>query len=128
MHLLIQQILNILYIRTAIRTLLISGNYEHKDMYNETTGVETSDKNISNLGTKFTFQNIDKIFLGGYMQSVISFSFGELDLSGDQSDLSSDQGLQGAKTDGSFSKSNIQFLRIQRIAEPLDLHILGICN
>ena len=111
--------------RTAIRTLLISGNYEHKEMYNETTGSTTSDKNISTIGTKFTLTNIDKIFLGGYMQSTISFSSGELDLSRAQSDLSSDQGTSGAKTDGSFSKSNIQFLRIQRIAEPLDLHILA---
>ena len=52
-------------------------------------------------------------------------TFGELDLSGASSDLTSDQGTSGAKTDGSFSKSYIQFLRIQRIAERLDLQILG---
>ena len=50
-------------------------------------------------------------------KSVLSQSFGELDLSGAQSDLIVIKGTSGAKTDGSFSKSYMQFLRIQRIAE-----------
>ena len=112
-------------LRSAIRSLLISGDYNFKDMYNETTGVVTSDKTISNYSANFIFQNIDKILLGGYMQAVFSQSFGELDLSGAPSDLSSDQSSSGAKTDGNFSKSYMQFLRIQRIAERLDLQILG---
>ena len=112
-------------IRNAIRTLIISGNYDNKNMYNETTGVETSDKNIENLSTSILFQNVDAIYLGGYMQSLITQTFGELDLSGAPSDLSSDQGSSGAKTDGSFSKTYIQFLRIQRIVERLDLQILA---
>ena len=112
-------------LRSAIRALLISGNYNFKDMYNETTGVETSDKTIENYSSELLFQNIDNILLGGYMQTVLNQTFGELDLSGAASDLSSDQGTSGAKTDGSFSKTYIQFLRIQRIAERLDLQILG---
>ena len=112
-------------LRSAIRTLLISGDYNYKDMYNETTGVETSDKTIENYSTSFLFQNIDEILLGGYMQALFTQSFGELDLSGASSDLTSDQSSSGAKTDGSFSKSYIQFMRIQRIAERLDLQILG---
>ena len=112
-------------IRNAIRTLIISGNYDSKNMYNETTGVETSDKKIENLSTSMLFQNVDAVYLGGYMQSLITQTFGELDLSGAPSDLSSDQGSSGAKTDGSFSKTYIQFLRIQRIVERLDLQILA---
>ena len=45
--------------RGAIRSLLISGTYDYKDMYNETTGVETSDKTINSYGAKISFQNIE---------------------------------------------------------------------
>ena len=82
-------------------------------MYNETTGVETSDKSINNLKTSLIFQNIDKIYLGGYMQGIITYTNGDLDLSGSSSDYNTDQGSSGAKTDGSFNKNNLQFLRIQ---------------
>ncbi len=112
-------------LRTAERALLILAGYNLKDMYNETTGVETSDKIIESFDSSILFQNIDNIFLGGYMQALLKQSFGELDLSGASTDLSSDQGSSGAKTDGSFSKTYIQFLRIQRIVERLDLQILG---
>ena len=112
-------------LRSAIRSLIILGGYNFKDMYNETTGDETSDKNIENFSASMMFQNIDKYYLGGYMQSSITHAYGELDLSGAASDLSSDQGSSGAKTDGNFNKTNIQFLRIQRIAELIDLQILA---
>ena len=112
-------------LRNAIRSLLILGGFENKNMYNETTGVETSDKSINNLKTSLIFQNIDKIYLGGYMQGIITFTNGDLDLSGSSSDYNTDQGSSGAKTDGSFNKTNLQFLRIQRIAEAIDLQILA---
>ena len=67
-------------IRSAIRSLLISGDYNFKDMYNETTGVVTSDKSISNYSTNFIFQNIDKILLGGYMQAKNSFLLSRLEI------------------------------------------------
>ena len=78
-------------------------------MYNETTGVETSDKTIENYSTSFLFQNIDEILLGGYMQALFTQSFGELDPSGASSDLTSDQSSSGAKTDGSFSNLTSNF-------------------
>ena len=112
-------------LRNAIRSLLILGGFENKNMYNETTGVETSDKSINNLKTSLIFQNIDKIYLGGYMQGIITYTNGDLDLSGSSSDYNTDQGSSGAKTDGSFNKTNLQFLRIQRIAEAIDLQILA---
>ena len=112
-------------LRSAERALLILAGYNLKDMYNETTGVETSDKIIESFDSSILFQNIDNIFLGGYMQALLKQSFGELDLSGASTGLSSDQGSSGAKTDGSFNKTYIQFLRIQRIVERLDVQILG---
>ena len=87
-------------------------------MYNETTGVVTSDKSISNVRANFIFQNIDKILLGGYMQAVFSVVW-RARLIRAPSDLSSDQSSSGAKTDSNFSKSYMQFLRIQQIAEDL---------
>ena len=59
------------------------------------------------------------------MQTVITQTFGKLDLSDAPLGLTSDQGSSGANTDGSFSKTYAQFLRIQRIADRLDLKILG---
>ena len=112
-------------LRNAIRSLLILGGFENKNMYNETTGVETSDKSINNLKTSLIFQNIDKIYLGGYMLGIITYTNGDLDLSGSSSDYNTDQGSSGAKTDGSFNKTNLQVLRIQRIAEAIDLQILA---
>ena len=58
-------------LRSAIRTLLISGDYNYKDMYNETTGVVTSDKTIENYSTSFLFLNIDEILLGEIHASFI---------------------------------------------------------
>ena len=78
-------------LRNAIRSLLILGGFENKSMYNETTGVETSDKSIYNLKTSLIFQNIDKIYLGGYMQGIITYTNGDLDLSGSSSDYNTDQ-------------------------------------
>lgn len=50
---------------------------------------------------------------------------GDLDLSKVASSLTSDQGAGGAKTNGSFEKSSLQFLRIQRVTEKLNLQLLA---
>ena len=62
---------------------------------------------------------------GGYTQFSIDQSFGTLDLSGSASDLNTDQSSTGAKTNGNYAKTFVQFYRLQRIVDKLDLQVLG---
>ena len=111
--------------RTAKRALFISQEINKKYLYNETTGVVSSDKNIESYRTNMSIQYIDDFLSGGYTQFSIDQSFGALDLSGSASDLNTDQSSTGAKTNGNYAKTFVQFYRLQRIVDKLDLQVLG---
>ena len=111
--------------RTAKRALFISQDINKKYLYNETTGVVSSDKNIESYKTNMSIQYIDDFLSGGYTQFSIDQSFGTLDLSGSASDLNTDQSSTGAKTNGNYAKTFVQFYRLQRIVDKLDLQVLG---
>ena len=72
-----------------------------------------------------SIQYIDDFLSGGYTQFNIDQSFGTLDLSGSASDLNTDQSSTGAKTNGNYAKTFVQFYRLQRIVDKLDLQVLG---
>jgi hemolysin activation/secretion protein len=111
--------------RTAKRSFFLDGSYDKKKLYNETTGTVTSNKELDNYGLGFTFQNTDEFITAGFSQLSFTQTFGDLDLSKVASSLTSDQGAGGAKTNGSFEKSTLQFLRIQRVTEKLNLQLLA---
>jgi len=111
--------------RTAKRSFFLDGSYDKKKLYNETTGTVTSNKELDNYGLGFTFQNTDEFITAGFSQFSFTQTFGDLDLSKVASSLTSDQGAGGAKTNGSFEKSTLQFLRIQRVTEKLNLQLLA---
>ena len=111
--------------RTAKRSFFLDGSYDKKKLYNETTGSVTSNKELDNYGLGFTFQNTDEFITAGFSQFSFTQTFGDLDLSKVASSLTSDQGAGGAKTNGSFEKSTLQFLRIQRVTEKLNLQLLA---
>ena len=111
--------------RTAKRSFFLDGSYDKKKLYNETTGSVTSNKELDNYGLGFTFQNTDEFITAGFSQLSFTQTFGDLDLSKVASSLTSDQGAGGAKTNGSFEKSTLQFLRIQRVTEKLNLQLLA---
>ena len=111
--------------RTAKRALFISQDINKKYLYNETTGVVSSDKNIESYKTNMSIQYIDDFLSGGYTQFSIDQSFGKLDLSGSASDLSTDQSSTIAKTNWYYAKTFVQFYRLQRIVDKLDLQVLG---
>ena len=111
--------------RTAKRSFFLDGSYDKKKLYNETTGSVTSNKELDNYGVGFTFQNTDEFITAGFSQLSFTQTFGDLDLSKVASSLTSDQGSGGAKTNGSFEKSSLQFLRIQRVTEKLNLQLLA---
>ena len=111
--------------RTAQRSFFLDGSYDKKYLYNETTGSITSDKELENYGLGFTFQNTDNFITTGFSQLSFTHTFGDLDLSKVASSLSSDQAAGGARTNGSFEKSSLQFLRIQRVNEKLNFQLLA---
>ena len=112
-------------IRTAKGALFISQDINKKYLYNETTGVVSSDKNIESYNTNINIQYVDNFLNGGYSQFSVNQNFGTLDLSGSASDLSTDNSSTGAKTNGNYSKTYIQFYRLQRIVDKLDFQVLG---
>lgn len=111
--------------RTAKRSFFVDGSYDKKKLYNESTGTVTSNKELDNYEIGFTFQNTDEFITAGFSQLSFTQTYGDLDLSKVASSLTSDQGAGGAKTNGSFEKSALQFLRIQRVTEKLNLQLLA---
>ena len=111
--------------RTAKQSFFVDGSYDKKKLYNETTGSVTSNKELDNYGLGFTFQNTDEFITAGFSQLSFTQTYGDLDLSKVASSLTSDQGAGGAKTNGSFEKSAVQLLRIQRVTEKLNLQLLA---
>ena len=111
--------------RTAKRSFFVDGSYDKKKLYNETTGVVTNNKELDNYGLGFTLQNTDEFITAGFSQLSVTQTYGDLDLSKVASSLTSDQGAGGAKTNGSFEKTSLQFLRIQRVTEKLNLQLLA---
>src|SRR6056300_63971 len=111
--------------RTAKRSFFVDGSYDKKKLYNESTGTVTSNKELDNYGLGFTLQNTDEFITAGFSQLSFTQTYGNLDLSKVASSLTSDQGAGGAKTNGSFEKSALQLLRIQRVTEKLNLQLLA---
>ena len=111
--------------RTAKRSFFVDGSYDKKKLYNESTGTVTSNKELDNYGLGFTLQNTDEFITAGFSQLSFTQTYGDLDLSKVASSLTSDQGAGGAKTNGSFEKTSLQLLRIQRVTEKLNLQLLA---
>ena len=111
--------------RTAKQSFFVDGSYDKKKLYNESTGTVTSNKELDNYGLGFTLQNTDEFITAGFSQLSFTQTYGDLDLSKVASSLTSDQGAGGAKTNGSFEKSALQLLRIQRVTEKLNLQLLA---
>lgn len=111
--------------RSAAEALLLNANYDKKLLYNTSTGTVTADKELQNYNAGLTYQLTDQIFGGGFSQADVVVTRGNLDLSGLASSLTDDQASTGAKTNGNFTKTNLQLLRIQRGTEKLSFQFLG---
>lgn len=112
-------------LRTVNQSFFLEAGVDHKKLYNETTGVKTSDKRLDNINIGFSLQNTDNFITTGFSQLSFTKTYGDLDLSRIASSLTSDQGAGGAKTDGKFQKLNVELFRIQRVAEKLNLHVVA---
>lgn len=111
--------------RSAAESLLFNANYDKKLLYNTSTGTVTADKELQNYNAGLTYQLIDQIFGGGFSQADVTVTRGNLDLSKVATSLTDDQASTGAKTNGDFTKTNLQLLRIQRGTEKLSFQFLG---
>ena len=111
--------------RSSAESLLTNFNYDKKYLYNTSTGSVTSDKELDNYTLGLTYQKIDQLFGGGYTQTNINYTRGDLDLSKVASSLSGDQNTTGYKTNGTFNKQNIQLSRIQQLPEKFTLNFIA---
>ena len=108
-------------IRSQAVNWWISGTYAQQSLYNESAGVQTSDKQVSSTVLGTNFDRIDQLGGGGILMGSLSWTHGNLDLSRDAASLSADQGAGGAGTNGGFSKTNWSLSRTQRSVNRLTL-------
>ncbi len=105
--------------RSAETALMLTGGYDWKASYNEMLNVATSDKRTNVFNGALTLSHVDKILGGGFTQLQTAYVVGNLDLSRNETNLSADQGVGGAQTDGKYQKTAFQLVRIQRGTEHL---------
>ena len=106
--------------RTAARAAFLGFNYDWKNSYNATGSTTTSDKHTDLYGLNLTLENTDDWGGAGFSQLVAGVSSGKIDLFSKNPSYVDD-----AETNGSFNKTNLQFLRIQRANERISLQFLG---
>jgi hemolysin activation/secretion protein len=112
-------------IRTATSALYWGGTYDWKSSYNEATGVATADNRVNVFGTNLTWEQTDNFLSGGFTQAQIGLAHGRLDLSRNEDNLLNDQDVTGAQTNGAYSKTTWQLLRIQRGTERFSIQALA---
>jgi hemolysin activation/secretion protein len=106
--------------RTSQDSIFFNAGYQAQYLYNNSISGVISDKKVDNYTLGLNLQKIDQLFGGGFTQIQPSITFGDLDLSKVPGSLTSDQ--SGPKTNGSFSKSTLQIVRIQKITDQLNLN------
>jgi hemolysin activation/secretion protein len=112
-------------IRSRERSLYATAAYDRKTLFNEAAGAATSDKLVDVATTGLDLDQSDALGGGGgYTYAGLSFSAGQLDLGRNAASLSSDQGIGGAHTQGSFQKLNWHASRLQRATEKLSFALL----
>ena len=108
-------------IRQRQHNLSVTANYDHKDLYNESNRVTTSNKQTDAATLGLNGDVFDSIFGGGYTSLGVNFVMGRLDLGRWKDDLDSDQ--SSAKTHGGYKKAILNLYRMQRLAEKTSLSL-----
>ena len=111
--------------RTNNQSVFLKTSFEKKEIYNETTGVLTNDKNVEKAKIEFDFEGRN-IFQNDSISGIsVSGIFGELDLSKVNSDYTNDQSSTGAKTHGDFSKALFDIYHIHRFTDKINFKYYG---
>lgn len=109
------------FIRTRNANLIGQFAFEKKsldDFVDSTNSVENRSLDVVRLGAVGDFR--DGLLGGGLNSYGVTFTAGKLDI-GPAVVLATDQGVAGLKTQGSFSKINYEFRRLQRVSDQFNL-------
>ncbi len=100
-------------IRTRALNLILSAQYQHKDLRDEYGSVDvTNDKSSDSLPVTLQFDTRDSFAGGGITYGALTWTAGDLSL--DSRDLR-DQDRLTARTEGGFQKLTLEVARLQRL-------------
>jgi len=108
------------FIRTRYQSLWGGLAYTNKRLKDELLGTRVHDKRINAVTASLTGNRQDQWGGGGVTNASVLLTRGDLDLSGVASDLAADR--VSAKTDGGYTKANLNLVRLQRLTERLSFY------
>lgn len=108
-------------LRSRNANLFANLSADDKKLRNQTLGTATSDKRVNLLTVGLSGDRTDDVLGPGTTLADLSVSRGRLNLEGNANSLQQDQGPQGAKTQGSFTKVNGGATRVTRAHTRLTL-------
>ncbi len=106
-------------LRSRSRNLILSAQYQHKNLEDEYGSVDlTNNKSSDSLPLTLQFDMRDQLAGGGITYGAVTWTAGRLSLDSDNLRL---QDRFTAKSNGSFQKLNIDIARLQRLTQSLML-------
>ncbi len=108
-------------IRQTRQNLRLTGNILLRDYTNEQLGIETSDKSVIAFNVGVSGDRLDSYKGGGVFYYSVSLTLGDLDLSGNATNLFLDK--FSAQTDGNYTKIDWNISRLQTINEVMNLWV-----
>ena len=112
--------------KSSKESIVVSGDLEFKRLVNEASGSTTSDKDIANFSTSVLYEKQGNLITNFFSKAKLTHTFGDIDLSKNASSLSSDQSSSGAKTNGSFHKTLLEYDHFQIVNELLNIHAIAV--
>lgn len=110
-------------IRQRQQNLFLRLSADSKQLTDEFRAVDfESNKRVHGFGLGWTWERRDDVFGGGYFASSGTLYRGDLSI-GDAQTLAFDQSIAGHHTDGSYTKLNFQFSRLQAILPQHSLYL-----
>jgi hemolysin activation/secretion protein len=106
-------------IRQVQHNLTLSGNINLRDYENKQLGVETSNKSVTALNIALNGEHVDRFKGGGVFYYGIGVTYGDLDLSGNKTNLTLDK--LTAETNGNYSVIDWNVARLQYLNQNMNL-------
>lgn len=115
------------FLRSQRTNLGLVASLDRKSFDNGVAGIQLNDKTVTLAGLGLGGDMADDWLGGGITQWSATLNWGRLNLSGNASDLASDQLAGGPNRQGSFRKLSLSLGRIQRItrADSLLINLSG---
>lgn len=106
-------------LRSGTRNIALAASLERKDYSNEASDLEVSEKQIDALLVSLTGDILDGFGNGGMTLWGANLTFGDVDLSGNVTNETSDR--SGPRTAGRYHKIGANLARLQRISDKATL-------